>query len=145
MPDAARLIEADFTHAGLLAAIHREAFSEPDSWSENVMRLQLELPTTFGFIHPTDGMILARVAADDAEILTIAVTPARQRMGTGAILLRATIDHARRAGAVSMFLEVAVTNAPARALYAAMGFQVAGSRRRYYSDGTDALVLRAAI
>jgi len=38
-----------------------------------------------------------------------------------------------------------VTNDAARSLYAAHGFAEAGLRRRYYSDGTDALVLRSGL
>jgi [ribosomal protein S18]-alanine N-acetyltransferase len=44
-----------------------------------------------------------------------------------------------------MLLEVAAGNAPARALYAAAGFAEVGKRRRYYPDGSDALVLAAAL
>ena len=44
-----------------------------------------------------------------------------------------------------MFLEVAVTNEAARALYAAHGFTAGRLRRRYYSDGTDALILRSTL
>jgi [ribosomal protein S18]-alanine N-acetyltransferase len=49
---------------------------------------------------------------------------------------------ARKRGAGAMFLEVAAANGPALALYAREGFTEVGRRRRYYSDGTDALVLR---
>ena len=45
-------------------------------------------------------------------------------------------------GAAAMFLEVSESNLAARALYEAGGFARAGLRRRYYADGTDALVLR---
>ena len=90
-------------------------------------------------------MILARVAADEAEILTLAVDPGQRRRGLGSALLRAAMDRAAGLGAMSMFLEVAVTNHAARALYAAHGFIEAGLRRRYYSDGTDALVLRSTL
>ena len=48
-------------------------------------------------------------------------------------------------GATLMFLEVAVTNDAARALYAAHGFTEAGLRRHYYTDGTDALILRSTL
>ena len=44
-----------------------------------------------------------------------------------------------------MFLEVAVTNDAARALYVRHGFTEAGLRRRYYTDGTDALILRSTL
>ena len=60
------------------------------------MLLQLELPATFGLIHPLGGMILGRVAADEAEILTLAVAPAQRRRGIGSALLRAAMEPRRR-------------------------------------------------
>ena len=132
-------------HADVMAEIHRAAFPPAESWSRDVMILQLDLPATFGFVHLAGGMILARVAADESEILTVAVYPGRQRRGIASALLSAAMAHAGGMGAVSMFLEVAVTNGPARALYEAHGFTLAGSRRHYYSDGTDALILRCTL
>jgi ribosomal-protein-alanine N-acetyltransferase len=132
-------------HAGAMAAIHRAAFPAAEAWSRDVIFLQLEQPATFGFLHAAGGMILARWVADEAEILTLAVGPDQRRRGLGAALLRQAMEFAAGLGAVSMFLEVAVDNAPARALYAAHGFAEAGARRHYYSDGTDALILRSTL
>ena len=61
---------------------------------------------------------------------------------------KGNLEEARRLGASEMFLEVAETNAAARALYARQGFGEIGRRARYYQDGqteTDALVLRRAL
>ena len=137
--------DATLAHADALAAIHRDAFPAQEAWSRDVMRLQLELPASFGRIAPLGGMILGRIAADESEIVTLAVTPAARRLGLGTALLRAAMNHAFRMGAAAMFLEVAVNNGAARALYARHGFLRAGLRRRYYTDGTDALVLRAVL
>jgi len=128
-----------------MAEIHRSAFTPAESWSRDVMVLQLELPATFGFVHSLGGMILARVAADESEILTLAVDPGRRRLGIGSALLSAAMTRAASMGAIAMFLEVAVGNHAARALYSAHGFIEAGLRRRYYTDGTDALILRSTI
>ncbi|MEN0075727.1 MAG: ribosomal-protein-alanine acetyltransferase, partial [Paracraurococcus sp.] len=57
-------------------------------------------------------------------------------------LLAAALAGAAAPGAAAMFLEVAAGNAPAQALYAGQGFAEVGRRRRYYADGSDALVLR---
>lgn len=132
-------------HAEVLAAIHRAAFPRAESWSRDVMLLQLEVPSTFGLVHSLGGVILGRVAADEAEILTLAVDPEQRRRGIGSALLRAAMDRAASLGAVAMFLEVAVTNKAARAMYAAHGFTEAGVRRHYYTDGTDALILRSTL
>jgi ribosomal-protein-alanine N-acetyltransferase len=143
--DYAGVEVATLSHAAVMAEIHRTAFPASEAWSRDVMLLQVELPGTFGLVHPAGGMILARVAADEAEILTLAVIPGQHRHGIGRALLRAATRRAEAMGAASMFLEVAVTNGAARALYATQGFMEAGIRRRYYADGTDALILRSTL
>jgi ribosomal-protein-alanine N-acetyltransferase len=90
-------------------------------------------------------MLLGRVVAEDAEVLTLCVVPDQRRQGLGATLLAAALGHAARSGANAMFLEVSVSNAVAIRLYQRIGFLVVGQRRRYYADGTDALVMRVAI
>ncbi len=91
------------------------------------------------------GFGLYRVAADEAELLTLAVLPDARRAGCGARLLAACAAGARRRGAVRMFLEVSEANVAARALYGAAGFADAGRRKGYYrrADGSraDAIVL----
>ncbi len=88
-------------------------------------------------------MVLARAAADEAEILTLGVVPTARRRGLGRALLDAAKAEAARRGARAVFLEVSTHNAAARRLYLASGFVEAGLRRRYYADGSDALLLRA--
>jgi [ribosomal protein S18]-alanine N-acetyltransferase len=126
----------------VMAAVHASAFAAPDAWSRDVFSLQLALPNVFGLLHPSGGLILARVAADEAEILTLAVNPATRRLGIGAALLREATTLAAAMGARALFLEVSVANIAARRLYASAGFVQAGKRPRYYSDNSDALVLR---
>lgn len=83
------------------------------------------------------------VAGPDADVQTLAVAPHAQRRGLGARLLDALLDAARRGGAASVLLEVRADNEPAKALYAARGFERVGVRRRYYQpEDVDALVLR---
>ncbi len=140
-PPAGSIETATWGHAGVMAEIHRAAFPPTEAWSRDVMLLQLGVPVTFGLVYSHTGMILGRVAADEAEILTLAVDPGQRRRGIGTALLSAATARAANLGATFMFLEVAVTNDPARALYAAHGFIEAGVRRHYYTDGTDALDL----
>jgi ribosomal-protein-alanine N-acetyltransferase len=109
------------------------------------MTLMLEMPGAFGFWQAEGGLVLARVAAEEAEILTLGVVPRAQRRGLGGALLRAAMVRAAGLGARAMFLEVAEGNAPARALYTAHAFSKVGRRRRYYPNGGDALVLRCTI
>ena len=134
-----RAAEAD---CNLMAAIHAAAFAAADAWSRDVFSLQLALPNVFGLICPRGGMILVRVAADEGEILTLAVRPEMRRGGIGRALIGDATIRAATMGAAKLFLEVSVANEPARLLYARVGFVEAGTRPHYYSDNSDALVVR---
>ncbi|MBU8544732.1 MULTISPECIES: GNAT family N-acetyltransferase [Roseomonadaceae] len=129
-------------NAGEAAALHAAAFPPGEAWGAAAIALMLELPGGFGVLRPGQGFVLARVAADEAEILTLAVVPAARRAGLGSALLAEAMAGAVLRGAQAMFLEVSERNVAARALYAAAGFAEVGRRRRYYPDGSDALVLR---
>lgn len=93
------------------------------------------------------GFVLSRFAADEAEILTIAVPPERRRRGIGKALLAAHLAGLTALGVTRLFLEVDAENGAARALYARFGFCQVGAREAYYrgenGTRTSALVLRA--
>jgi ribosomal-protein-alanine N-acetyltransferase len=88
------------------------------------------------------GFILSRIAAGEAEILSVAIAPARR----GRAIARPLLDlHLRRLaglGVRSVFLEVGEDNTPAGRLYRRAGFHEVGRRQDYYEGGTTALVLR---
>ena len=132
-------------HAAALAAIHGAAFPEGERWGRDAIGLQLGLPGVFGFIDGAGGMVLARVAADESEVLTLGVVPSARRSGLGRRLLDAAMAAAARAGAASMVLEVSAANGAGQALYRGAGFVGVGLRRGYYAGGVDALVLRATL
>lgn len=134
--------EATSAHAAALAAIHAAAFPPRDAWGEDAIALQLALPGAFGLIDERGGMLLGRITVDEAEVLTLAVAPLERRQGIATGLLRATTERVRAHGGTAMFLEVAIGNAAALALYHREGFIEVGRRRHYYSDSSDALVLR---
>jgi [ribosomal protein S18]-alanine N-acetyltransferase len=136
------LHDATSADAGVMAVLHALAFTAPDAWSQDVFSLQLALPNVFGLLHPAGAMILMRVAADEAEVLTLAVGPAVRRTGIGAALLREATIRVAAMGGRAVFLEVSVANIAARQLYSRAGFVQAGTRPHYYSDNSDALVLR---
>jgi ribosomal-protein-alanine N-acetyltransferase len=136
------LYRATSADCEVMATIHAAAFAGPDAWSGDVLGLQIALPNVFALVHPSGGMILVRVAADEAEILTLAVVPTERRRGIGAALLRAATIQAAAMGARKVYLEVSVANIAARPLYTRAGFVETGRRPHYYSDNSDALVLR---
>lgn len=85
------------------------------------------------------GFALGRSAADELEILLVAVAPTARRRGVGRALVEALLA---RANARSAHLEVRASNAAAIALYERTGFVAAGRRPRYYEGGEDAITMR---
>ncbi|HVY17058.1 MAG TPA: GNAT family N-acetyltransferase [Rhodopila sp.] len=131
--------------AEAMAAIHAAAFPPAEAWDARAFREQLSLPGVLGLAHAAGGLILLRVAADEAEILTLAVAPESRRRGVGHGLLQAAIGLLAEHGIRLLFLEVGVMNTAALALYASAGFEEVGRRRGYYADGSDARILRLSL
>jgi [ribosomal protein S18]-alanine N-acetyltransferase len=89
------------------------------------------------------GYVVALDAADEGEILNLAVAPAGRRHGLGRALVEHVLDELASRGARQVYLEVRESNGPARALYAAQGFKEVGRRKQYYRRPVeDAIVLR---
>jgi len=78
------------------------------------------------------GFAVSRIAADEAEILSIAIAASHRGRGLSRNLLLTHLGHLAGRGARTVFLEVEENNQPARRLYARAGFTVAGRRERYY-------------
>jgi [ribosomal protein S18]-alanine N-acetyltransferase len=129
-----------------LVALERAAFSDP--WTAAMLREALAEPSTLSLVAEDDagtflGAVLARHAAGEGEILSIAVDPARRGAGHGRTLLDGALAALAAAGAGTVWLEVRRSNEAAQRLYAAAGFVAVGVRRGYYRDPTeDAVVLR---
>ncbi|MDO9503152.1 GNAT family N-acetyltransferase, partial [Falsiroseomonas sp.] len=101
------------------ATLHAASFPPAEAWGPDAIALMLEMPGAFGVLRPGAGFVLARVAADEAEILTLAVVPGARRAGLGSALLAEAMAGARARGAAALFLEVSDRNQAARGLYAA--------------------------
>jgi ribosomal-protein-alanine N-acetyltransferase len=139
-------------HAAILAAIQAASLaavkpqgSGGEVWGAAAFHAQLSMHGVVALLDPRGGFALLRVAADEAEVLAVAVIPTAQRRGVALALLREGLRQTAAMGAKEVFLEVAFGNAPALALYRSLGFAAVGRRRRYYADGQDAHVLRATL
>ena len=130
---------AALADAPLLAALHAPCFPE-DPWPADALAGLLESPGVFGLLgaagpaeaEPAQGFILGRIAADEAEVLTLAVLPEARRAGLGGRLLTAALAWCAACGVRTLFLEVAEDNPAALALYRSAGFQAVGRRPAYY-------------
>lgn len=127
-----------------MARIHAASFAVPRPWSASEIAEVMGSASSI-VLTDSDGFLLGREVAGEAELLTLAVDPAARRLGTGETLVRRFIAAAKVRGADSIFLEVARNNPAATALYGKFGFIERGCRRGYYLDAsggkTDALIL----
>jgi len=87
------------------------------------------------------GILIGRIAADEFEILNLAVGKACRRRGIATRLVSAALEYARIAGARQSYLEVRASNEGAMALYTRMGFRVSGRRPNYYRHPAEDAVL----
>jgi [ribosomal protein S18]-alanine N-acetyltransferase len=89
------------------------------------------------------GYVVALDAADEGEILNLAVAEDGRRRGLGRALVAAIVGALTERGVRQVYLEVRESNAPARALYSEFGFREVGRRKAYYRRPVeDAMVLR---
>jgi ribosomal-protein-alanine N-acetyltransferase len=138
--------------ASAISRLHQEDFVRP--WTDGEFAALLAQETVFGFAarqvgNPRAGIVgfvLARLAAGEGEILTVAVARSHRRQGIGWQLMDAVLRRLHGERAEALFLEVDETNAPAIALYRRLGFHEVGKRPHYYSapgrSPTGALVMR---
>ncbi|CAN5461082.1 ribosomal protein S18-alanine N-acetyltransferase [soil metagenome] len=134
-PDAT-VEAANLRDAPRLSQLHRASFHR--GWgTEEFEQILIERNA---FAHrlrlggSTIGFIVSRTAADEAEILSVAVAQKHRGHGLSRDLLRTHLGHLAGHGLKKVFLEVEENNRPARALYERAGFRVVGRRERYYKD-----------
>jgi len=139
---------ASLRDARRLAQLHGESFHR--GWGEGEFEQMLTERNTL--VHRLKvgrklvGFAVSRMAADEAEILSIAVAAGYRGRGLSRNLLLTHLGHLAGHGVRKIFLEVEENNQPARRLYERAGFSVAGRRERYYQqpggEQLNALLMR---
>ena len=139
-----RLAEASERDAAAIAVVHVASFQR--GWGEDELR-DLLLDRNVVCHRATVGrnlvaFILSRLAAAEAEILSVAVAPGWRARGLSRPLLDLHLRRLAGLGVRTIFLEVDEKNAAAGRLYRRAGFYEVGRRQGYYAGGVAALVLR---
>jgi len=113
-------------------------------WSPIQWQQELEDPERLclglGQASGLEAISIGAVILDELHVSLVAVHPERRRLGLARLLMQALLRQAGARGCRRATLEVSEANAPGRALYAALGFRIAGRRRSYYRNGDDALI-----
>jgi ribosomal-protein-alanine N-acetyltransferase len=139
---------ASLRDAPKLAELHGASFHR--GWGEGEFEAMLTERNTLAHRlklgRKTIGFAVSRIAADEAEILSIAVDANHRGRGLSRNLLLTHLGHLAGRGVRSVFLEVEENNQPARKLYQGAGFAIAGRRERYYrqpnGEQLNALLMR---
>lgn len=115
--------------------------AEPQAGAESATRKYWVVETGAGIIGYAGMMCVLPLA----DVQTIAVAPVAQGQGVGTRLLRSIVAEATTWGAEQLLLEVRIDNTGAQSLYRREGFVHIHTRRRYYPDGADALIMQKAL
>jgi ribosomal-protein-alanine N-acetyltransferase len=137
--------------ARVLAGLHHDCFQR--LWDETAMAQFTSAPGTLcligsvgdGASSVASGLLIARKADDEAEILTFGVVPPCRNKGLGKALLQTAVERLRATGTKRLFLEVEDGNEAALRLYRSCGAEPVGRRQGYYADGADAAIFSLAL
>ena len=133
----------------VLMEIEKTQFPEP--WTQGMMLDELKRTDTRRYtVCVEDGNVVGYLGVmftdDEMHINTIGVVPGNERRGIARRLMDDCWGNLVKRGVAKATLEVAVSNAPAIALYYSYGFAPVGIRKNYYQTiEEDALVLVAEI
>jgi ribosomal-protein-alanine N-acetyltransferase len=136
-PSPLSILWATHDHVGAIARLHASLLDTPWDGASIAQLIAdpgaIALVARIGDLPEIAGFVLGRVAADEAEILSLGVAAGWQRLGIGGELVAALGRAASRAEAVRLYLEVAEDNVAARALYRRLSFHETGRRNGYYA------------
>ena len=138
---------ARWWHIDGMASLEQDLFPD-DPWTPEQFWQELSLDTRHYLVALEADDVVGYgglfALAPDGDIQTIAVRPDQQGSGVATRMVTDLLDEADRRGCRHVMLEVRSDNARAIALYERFGFEAISSRRRYYPDGGDALIMRRA-
>lgn len=134
-------------HADLPSVLEIESQNYEFPWPEGIFKDCFRTMTYTNWVleAPNDvivGYCIIAVAACEAHIMNISVSPHHQRMGAGRKMLEHMIEYARPR-AEKIFLEVRPSNPGAIDLYRKIGFREIGIRKAYYpaKDGREDAIM----
>lgn len=143
------LREAQEKDLEAIACIEAQSI-QGDFWKLNDFRSCMNNKSSLLMVAEADGNIAGYeafyVAADEAELPTIAVSPEYRGRGLASLMLLEGMTLVKAAGAVNLFLEVRESNVPALKLYDRTGFKEVGRRKAFYVDPVeDALLMQKCL
>ena len=109
------------------------------AWSREAFFHELGRPDGIFLASDPHGYAVARVVDGDCLLLDIAA--AKDGQGVGRALFKALQEAARIRHCRKISFEVSAANARALTFYVAAGAAVVGRRKKFYNDGSDAVLM----
>ena len=133
-----------------LAAIEASSHVGGGNWNTAQVAEELYRERATVLVEDRDGetagwIVTWHVPPDELHILEVAVSPDHRRQGIATSLLRAALGVEYRQDAMVALLEVRESNTAAKELYEKLGFEVVGTRPRFYSDGEGAILMNCEL
>ncbi len=91
-----------------------------------------------------EGYVMFSYDHDKAMIISIAVDQKHRRKGIGSMLLKAALQRLPQ-NVNGVELQVSLKNEEAIAFYSSHAFKKVSSLKKYYPDGSDAMVMALAV
>lgn len=126
------------------AEIDQKCFTVP--WSRKAFEDEFKNSIAVYFAARNDDECIGYAGfwnvSGEGDITNVAVVEEHRRSGVGSMLIEAVLERAKQLNIDIMTLEVRQSNYKAQGLYKKYGFEVIGTRKRYYSDNNeDALIM----
>ena len=135
--------EADIGSVSGIALIELECFSTP--WSRTAIAESMSHEPWHFLVAKIGGEVVGYVGVyvilDEGQISNIAVLPSFRGRGIGKMLLDALFELCLKLGCQKITLELRKSNTSALGLYKKCGFEIVGSRPRFYSNPTEDAIL----
>lgn len=124
-----------------------EQATYPDPWGRDMLSCAWTQPSCGGIKFTSNGetcgYLMTLTVPPEMEVLNIAVSQKFRRQGIAREMMAWVLEEGKRRGCTDVFLEVRVSNVAAIKLYESFGFSAIRTRKKYYRDKEDALVMGA--
>ena len=139
----------DFTIRDINPVLTIERLVYDSPWSQAKFTDSLNNPKTLASLLTIDeqvlGYFVATHSSDSVDLLNICIHPEHQHQGLGTQLFDYLTQQIQTLNLNTIFIEVRASNKSTLLFYQKLGFKVIDSRKKYYSNGEDAKILRLQI
>ena len=139
----------DFTVRDINPVLTIERLIYDSPWSQAKFTDSLNNPKTLASLLTIDeqvlGYFVATHSSDSVDLLNICIHPEHQHQGLGTQLFDYLTQQIQTLNLNTIFIEVRASNKSTLLFYQKLGFKVIDSRKKYYSNGEDAKILRLQI